>query len=225
MSRRDTILMAVLINTGLLVILFATAITTDGKESSPTSSLPQLALITPSVPTKPSEPLLLAASAHDAPEVTPIPAPPAMPVALNPIQNLFPDGIVPLTATSAQVSAALPSADLVEITIKRGDSLERIARVNGTTVDAIVALNGLSSTRLQIGDKLKVQGKAGSLPQESPLATNGSAEGELYTVQSGDSPWLIATRFGVAPDELLKLNDLDEGAARKLKPGDKLRIR
>ena len=48
---------------------------------------------------------------------------------------------------------------------------------------------------------------------------------EFYVVKSGDNPWTIAKKFSVGFDELLKMNNLDEKKARKLNPGDKVRVR
>ena len=48
---------------------------------------------------------------------------------------------------------------------------------------------------------------------------------DFYVVKEGDSPWAIALSNGIRLDELLKLNGLDEQKARKLRPGDRLRIR
>ena len=48
---------------------------------------------------------------------------------------------------------------------------------------------------------------------------------EYYVVRSGDNPWLIAMRNRIDLQDLLRLNDLDEESARRLKPGDKLRVR
>lgn len=45
-------------------------------------------------------------------------------------------------------------------TVKSGDYLSKIASKYGTTVDYIKELNGLKSTNLQIGQKLKVPAKA-----------------------------------------------------------------
>jgi LysM repeat protein len=41
----------------------------------------------------------------------------------------------------------------------------------------------------------------------------------------GENPWAIAIRHHMKLDELLRLNGLNEEKARKLKPGDRLRIR
>ena len=48
---------------------------------------------------------------------------------------------------------------------------------------------------------------------------------KFYTVKQGDNPWTIAVKNQLKVDELLKLNDLNDEKARRLRPGDKLRIR
>ncbi len=48
---------------------------------------------------------------------------------------------------------------------------------------------------------------------------------EYYTVKAGDNPWTIAMKYHLKVDELLKLNNLDKNSARRIKPGDQLRIR
>ena len=109
------------------------------------------------------------------------------------------------------------------IKVKKGDTLERIARRHGSTVKQIVALNHLPSTFLRIGQVLKIptgnKGKSNALKQIS------AAEGEYYTVKPGDNPWTIAMKHHMKVHDLLKLNHLDERKAKRLKPGDRLKIR
>lgn len=47
---------------------------------------------------------------------------------------------------------------------------------------------------------------------------------KYYTVKNGDNPWTIAVKNHMKVDELLKLNHLDADKAKRLKPGDQLRI-
>jgi LysM repeat protein len=62
--------------------------------------------------------------------------------------------------------------------VKSGDTLARIARRNGTTVKAIESENGLSTTRIKVGQKLKIPAKeeaapapaAASAPEPAPAA-------------------------------------------------------
>jgi LysM repeat protein len=73
-------------------------------------------------------------------------------------------------ATTAVVSRVNPGthaqvAAVTEVShrVKRGDTLWRIARQYGTTVDALSARNGLSSESLQVGQVLKVTSRGSSL--------------------------------------------------------------
>ncbi len=45
-------------------------------------------------------------------------------------------------------------------TVKGGDTLSKIAKKNGTTAKAIRAANGLTSDKINVGQKLKIPGKA-----------------------------------------------------------------
>lgn len=108
------------------------------------------------------------------------------------------------------------------VIVKKGDFLERIARANHTTVSALMQLNDLSSTQLQIGQVLRVPK---TQKPEKDLQVKTPNPDDFYVVKEGDSPWAIALSNGIRLDELLKLNGLDEQKARKLRPGDRLRIR
>ena len=108
------------------------------------------------------------------------------------------------------------------VVVKKGDFLERIARANHTKVSALMQLNDLSSTQLQIGQVLRVPK---TQKPEKDLQVKTPNPEDFYVVKEGDSPWAIALSNGIRLDELLKLNGLDEQKARKLRPGDRLRIR
>lgn len=114
--------------------------------------------------------------------------------------------------------------------VKKGDVLEKIARHHHCTVDAIMKLNKLSTANLRIGQTLKLPVKSSQVsfiaktpsPSVSSSATEGSPK--YYTVKNGDNPWTIAVKNHMKVEDLLKLNNLDQEKARKLKPGDQLRI-
>ena len=55
--------------------------------------------------------------------------------------------------------------------VKSGDTLAKIAKHYGTTVKAIESENGLSTTRIKVGEKLKIPAKAESPAPSAPPAT------------------------------------------------------
>lgn len=72
--------------------------------------------------------------------------------------------------------------------IQPGDSLWRISRHFGVSVDSIKAVNGLSSDLIIAGRTLDIP--------------------EVYTVQRGDSLYLLAQRYGTTIDRIVKVNNL-----------------
>ena len=91
-----------------------------------------------------------------------------------------------------------PPADYFNYTVVAGDSLWLIAQKFGTTVDAIMSLNGLTSTNLSIGQVLRI-----------PSSSGGGGTGYFnYTVVAGDSLWQIAQKFGATVDAIMSLNGL-----------------
>ena len=202
MSRRDTILIAVLINAGLLVILFATAITARPKDALSSSAAQQMVHVAPPAPTPVQE---VSRSFLVREEVDQVIADYQAEKEENPFV--------------ATVVEQQPAPDALFVTVKRGDSLDKIARANGATVEQLMSRNNLSTTRLQIGQVLEVP-IAEEVPDPAPVVHEA-----FYTVESGDSPWTIAMKHKIPLDELLAINNLDESSARRLKPGDQIRIR
>jgi len=82
-------------------------------------------------------------------------------------------------------------------TVQRGDSLWEIANRFGTTVDELKRLNNLTTNTLQIGQVLRLPG-----------STTTPDQNATYTVQKGDSLWIIADRFNTTVDELKRINNL-----------------
>ena len=105
--------------------------------------------------------------------------------------------------------------------MKKGDVLEKIARQNQVTVDDLMRANKLSSSRLKIGQTLKIPGKGSN----QSIATVSNETAQYYTIKTGDNPWTIAVKHHMKVDELLKLNNMNEDKARRLKPGDRIRIK
>lgn len=138
------------------------------------------------------------------------------------------------SSSMAQTPAARPSdGSYVEVKVKKGDSLEKIAKIHHTSVDEIIKINQLPSSFLRIGQVLRIPTEktltSHSIPPKAPPVASAKksteAGPEYYTVKVGDNPWTIAMKHHMKVDELLQLNGLNEERARKLKPGDRLRIR
>ena len=110
------------------------------------------------------------------------------------------------------------SDGMIEVTVVSGDSLAKIASRHGSTVEAITSANHLKTTVLQIGQKLMV-------PAKSATPEKAKTNEAYYIVKQGDNPWTIAVKNQIKVDELLKLNNLNEEKARRLRPGDRLKIR
>jgi len=92
----------------------------------------------------------------------------------------------------------LPDKGTKQYTVQPGDTLYLIAKSFGTSVDTIMSLNGLSSTMIYPGQVLLVPG--------SGQAPKGNTQ--YYTVQPGDTLYLIAKSFGTTVDTIMSLNGL-----------------
>ena len=213
MSRRDTIIIAVLVNAGLLMVLFATATrSSDGKKEKCVTTT-QLAK---SLPAKPVEGqttsieddlldhFLEAPFDNHREEIALQELPPPEPVIEVP-----------------KPAASRDDDNFVNVTVKKGDFLEKIAKANNTSVTAIMKANALNTTNLKVGQVLKVPVNE----RRIEAVATASAQEEYYVVKDGDNPWLIASKNRVRLEDLLKINGLDEQKARRLRPGDRLKIR
>jgi LysM repeat protein len=150
---------------------------------------------------------------------------------------------IPVEGSTATVTA--PSADTyqptsfnqgsTEYTVKRGDSLSKIANQFDTSVRAIKAANGLSSDLIRVGDKLvvPVSGSTGisssmlaassdSISSSSTAPSLSTSGVRMHTVKSGEYPGKIASQYGMTTYELLSLNGITD--PRKLQVGKVLKV-
>ena len=246
MNRKHTILIAVLVNASLLVVLFVTALTTQ-EVSVPVQTLPivQSSLDSPKLDAaQPIKPLFgdvsdLALREPPASESKPNPAPvqsaPETP-ALHPLPAKIPEETAPIanTAPASDIKQTSPAAaptvqesPYLEIVVKKGDSLDKLAKEHHTSVSELIKINRLPSSFLKVGQMLKVpaQRKAPVPSKPAQVAAKEDDAISYYTVKVGDNPWTIAMKHNMKVEELLRLNGLNEEKARKLKPGDRLRTK
>jgi LysM repeat protein len=101
--------------------------------------------------------------------------------------------------TAVPVSTPVPGE--FEYTVQWGDTLYSLAQRFNTTVDAIVALNGLeNASYIRVGQVLIISGTA--VPTPAPAA------GGEYTVQAGDTLYSIALRYGTTVEAIQSANGI-----------------
>ena len=213
MNRKDLIIVAVLVNSGLLIALFISAVSSsqDTAEFKKTASLEQPVL----------------------PEAVPAFVTKQKADQIDKIISLYDEKPVE-KETLPQVSsekkeapfqkqppAAQPAETFRTITVAKGDVLEKIARLHGVKVDDIIELNHLEGAFLKVGQELKLP-KAITAKK---LSKQNEESGKFYIVKGGDNPWTIAQKNHMQVEDLLKLNNMDEAKAKKLRPGDQLKIK
>jgi len=239
MSRKDIIIISALINAGLLAVLFVTALKTD-PESINEETKTQETQMARGVGSSNANEIVLNVPQKD--------------YGVKSSQDSSPDEVdmvlkeyLPEMVESAPVTRQVPriteeprdvkeepasNLQTVDVVVKSGDALEKIARANRTTVDAIRKASNLSSDKLKIGQVLKVPvGTIKAPPPQKEVKNTPSRPAELtdspvyYVIKPGDNPWKIAKLHDVKFDDLLILNNLDEERAKNLKVGEKIRVR
>ena len=255
MSRRDIIIISVLVNAGLLIVLFASAIKSSPEAEYVAASVPAASeAVDVAFKNEPSVKAVdevdqalhqysqntLAVASAPQPEVSePAPSTPNFADDLKLIAQpeAAPSQPAPqkpfVQTLMAQVAPPSKTApDFAEIKVKKGDVLEKIARHHHTTVAEVMKVNKLTNTNLRIGQVLKIPNKTiqkaetSAISFSTPTASTSvsDAGAQYYIVKKGDSPWTIAVKNHIKVENLLKLNNMSEEQARRLKPGDKLRI-
>jgi len=239
MTRRDTIIAAALVNAGLLIILFVSALKNEEKSDSLTSS--------PILSEKPVVEKVFVAEPKKAmavDEVEEVLKQYAQKDSTQPVNSARVMGSVvesfletnPIKEEISAAESAVPNEKPVqeaytEVKVKKGDMLEKIAKRHETTVADIMKANNLSSTNLKIGQVLKIPSSPGK-KIESIASAPSSAKAPLdptsakyYTIKAGDNLWTIAVRNHIKVEDLLRINNMSEEKAKKLKPGDTIRTR
>lgn len=82
-------------------------------------------------------------------------------------------------------------------TVKKGDSLWKIANKYNTTVEKLKSANNLKTNTLSVGQKLVI-----------PSISVSPEVSDTYIVQKGDSLWSITNKFNMTVSELKNLNNL-----------------
>jgi LysM repeat protein len=143
---------------------------------------------------------------------------------------IHPGQTLALTGGSSPAPAAAPTpAAVASHTVVAGDTVFGIAQKYGTTVDAVLAANGLDrSSVIYPGQTLALSGSPASMPTAAPAAAPAPAPapaataGTAHAVSAGDTLFAIAQRYGTTTGILLALNGL--GADAIIYPGQSILV-
>jgi membrane-bound lytic murein transglycosylase D len=119
----------------------------------------------------------------------------------------------------------------VRYTVKAGDNLLLVAKQHNTTVNVLQDVNKISSTMIRVGQELMIPVAGNDIESytlsshQRLLAKQSHAPNRNrikinYTVNSGDSLWLISNKYGTDSKTLARWNNM--GLADPLIPGKKL---
>jgi membrane-bound lytic murein transglycosylase D len=152
--------------------------------------------------------------------------------ALNPglRRGVVPPGRWPVTVPAnhtpaiAERASTLRSEDpMIEIcsyTLRRGDTVKRLAKAIGATPETILAMNeARDQADLRAGQVIYLPVRARELA--SMLSGSGDKR-TYYAVRKGDTLYSIAKKYNLTVDELRDLNELKKG--QPLRTGQRLRI-
>ncbi len=120
--------------------------------------------------------------------------------------------LVPLDSNQSAdyAIAAVNSAKRINYrhhSIKKGDTLNRIAHRYGVSVGALKSANNLKSNRINVGKSLVIPLSSNASSQLAS-ATGSNNKKHTHRVSAGDTLWSIARRYQVKLEQLLSWNNL-----------------
>ncbi len=139
---------------------------------------------------------------------------------------IYPGQTLSLTAGTAPTAPAAPAptGSAATHTVAAGDTVFSIAQRHGTSVDAVLAANGLTrASVIYPGQQLALTGSSAPPPAAAAPATPPApvaAGGQTHAVAAGDTLFAIAKKYGTTVAQLYALNGLASGAI--IYPGQNL---
>jgi membrane-bound lytic murein transglycosylase D len=133
------------------------------------------------------------------------------------------------TTTFVDAIASIPEDERVRFgahVVERGETLSKIARRYGTSVEALASANRLSARSIiHPGQVLTVPVPPGAVANGSYFSatrdTVPDGGRDVYVVVRGDTLGAIARSFGMPVERLRRLNDIPEGSSQ-IHPGQRL---
>ena len=114
-------------------------------------------------------------------------------------------------------------------TVKKGDTLYKIAKNNNIDINTLKKDNALTSDILSVGQIIRIRLKSGeTIEVEECIGEDFELPKKnyvTYTVKKGDSLYKIANKYKTSVSELLELNNLGSanlsiGQVLKIKEGN-----
>ena len=139
----------------------------------------------------------------------------------------------PPAPTDRRSGAPAPAPRPAVHIVQPGDTLSALARRYGTSVNALVAANGMpdANTPLRINQQLKLPAASPAAAEKpvraqapAPAAPRTKATNGSYTVKAGDTIYGISRQHGVPPAALMQANGLTPETANTIRVGTILRI-
>ena len=108
------------------------------------------------------------------------------------------DGLIAGVPTAVATVMLVPASEPIVHLVRSGDTLAAIAQRYGTSVQALMTLNHLTSTVIFVGQRLVIA--------TEPIPSDGIDT--RYTVQPGDSLSALAARFNTTVSSIMQANGL-----------------
>lgn len=142
-------------------------------------------------------------------------------------EDVAPEAPVLVTPPPATPAPAPAPTVTVRHLIASGDTWTRIASQYGCSIADLKAANPATAAKgvLYSGAYLNVPvGADSSAAREAVAAQPAASTAKTYTIKKGDTLGVIARRNHTTVSKLLKLNNMTEKDARRIKPGMELRL-
>jgi LysM repeat protein len=133
-------------------------------------------------------------------------------------------GAAPPPPTPPVETPVTPPSDSSVYTIVSGDTLGKIGLQFNMSVADLKLVNGLTSDKIYVGQKLKVNGKAAEVtptPTPSVAPPVQSEKTSEYTIKNGDTLGGISLQFKMTVQKLKEINGLNSD---KIYVGQKLKV-